>query len=270
MAASDYYKQVEKIYMAYYGRDADTDGAAYWSARLDDEGGNLNSIIDAFANSTEAQGLYGGMTDENKISTIYQQLFSRSPDTGGLNYYTEQLSSGKMTQASIMLNILDGASGDDLVKINTQVDNWYNDLDLSSLDQQAEVHAQSINPQVPDNLFGRYELVSYYEYYNGYVVDESYGKTGNTDLNCYAYDNRYGSVDVDGLYDLRVSKGSLDWTDSGRSYTLEPGNVLRIWNPDNTYENNPYQIDGDQLIVRDPYEESPGNYAIDTWHYLGA
>lgn len=270
MAASEYYKTVEKLYIAYYGRNADKDGTAYWSARLDDEGGSLTSIIDAFANSAEAQGLYGGMTNENKITTIYQQLFDRMPDTGGLNFYTEQLAGGTMTQASIMLNILDGASGDDRAKINTRVSNWYGDLDLESINLQAEAYAQKINPHVPSDLFGKYELVHYYEKYFQHITEELYDRTGNTDLSIYEYDNRYGSANVDGLFDLRLTKGSLDWAESGRSYTLEPGNILRIWNPDNSFEDNPYEINGDILTIHDPYEESPGNYAWDKWHYLGA
>ena len=52
---SVYEVRVLEAYLAYYGRPADPDGLAYWSDRLLDEGGNLNSIIDAFGDSQEYQ-----------------------------------------------------------------------------------------------------------------------------------------------------------------------------------------------------------------------
>ena len=39
MAASDQLPEVEKLYLTYYGRGADSAGLAYWAVRLDSVGG---------------------------------------------------------------------------------------------------------------------------------------------------------------------------------------------------------------------------------------
>ena len=50
-------------YIAFYGRPADAGGLAFWSGRLDSEGGNLDSIIDAFANSEEYDSRFGRLRE---------------------------------------------------------------------------------------------------------------------------------------------------------------------------------------------------------------
>ncbi|MGT2490364.1 hypothetical protein ACU4GD_06975 [Cupriavidus basilensis] len=71
MAASAYYDQVQKVYIAYYGRPADPVGLELWSTKLDLAGGNLNAIIDAFGNSAESNALYGNQSYEAKVNAIY-------------------------------------------------------------------------------------------------------------------------------------------------------------------------------------------------------
>jgi len=56
-APSSHYNTVQKIYIGYYQRPADPAGLIYWAERLDGSGGNLNEIIEAFANSAESQTL---------------------------------------------------------------------------------------------------------------------------------------------------------------------------------------------------------------------
>ncbi|OMH39718.1 Calx-beta domain-containing protein [Motiliproteus sp. MSK22-1] len=113
MSIASYYQIVQKTYVAYYGRAADPAGLEYWATRLDDAGGDLSQIIDAFGNSVEAEALFGSASNEEKVTAIYQQLFNRAPDSGGLHFYTTKLASGEMTQASIMLDVLNGALYED-------------------------------------------------------------------------------------------------------------------------------------------------------------
>jgi len=120
MAAADYFSQVQKIYVAYYGRPADPAGLSYWGSRLDAAGGNLSSIINAFGTSSESTALYTG-TDSAKVTAIYQQLFNRAPDTAGLNFYTGELTAGRMTAASIALNVANGASGTDATYLSNKL-----------------------------------------------------------------------------------------------------------------------------------------------------
>jgi len=108
-----YYPQVQEIYVAYYGRPADPAGLQYWAGQLAANKGNLASIINAFGNSAESTALYAGASNSAKVTAIYQQIFNRAPDSAGLTFYTNALTAGTMTAASIALNVADGASGVD-------------------------------------------------------------------------------------------------------------------------------------------------------------
>jgi len=85
---ADYTAQIQGIYLAYYGRPADVPGLAFWSGKLDDAGGDLTEIIDAFGNSDEATELYSSDSDLAKINSIYLALFDRIGDQEGLLFYT--------------------------------------------------------------------------------------------------------------------------------------------------------------------------------------
>jgi hypothetical protein len=121
---STYFDTVQKTYIGYYQRPADPGGLIYWAERLDATGGNLTEIIEAFANSAESQALYGTINSSN-ISTvvngIYNALFGRNAEAGGLSYYVNGFNSGQYTPATIMLNVLYGAQNEDLQSINNKL-----------------------------------------------------------------------------------------------------------------------------------------------------
>lgn len=170
---------VEKCYLAYYGRGADYQGAHYWTMRLYDDGGNLKNIIDAFANSAESQAMYGGKSNEAKVNAIYQQLFGRSADAEGLNFYVGNLASGKMTHGAIALDILNGASGSDLTIINSKLESvGFNDSQRTfmaadfgesaywlsqkpPITEAPDVPAAEGPSHIPANLSGEYKLINY-------------------------------------------------------------------------------------------------------------
>ena len=147
MSAGSYLETVHKVYLAYYGRPADVAGLAYWAARLDHEGGNLASIIEAFANSQESQQLYGSLSTSQKITKIYEQLFGRDPDPAGLQFYTQMLATGQMTQATIMLNVLDGAKSDDLARIDSDVNDAIGKLDQSTFNSLVEQYKATLHTE---------------------------------------------------------------------------------------------------------------------------
>ena len=109
--ATAYTDQVQKVYIAYYGRAADPVGLAYWAAKVETDG--LAGIMASFGASAEATTLYGSLTNTAKVNALYQQSFGRDADFAGLMYYAGQLTAGTMTAASIAQNIFDGASGND-------------------------------------------------------------------------------------------------------------------------------------------------------------
>ena len=109
--ATAYTDQVQKVYIAYYGRAADPVGLAYWAAKVETDG--LAGIMASFGASAEATTLYGSLTNTAKVNALYQQSFGRDADFAGLMYYAGQLTAGTMTAATIAQNIFDGAAGSD-------------------------------------------------------------------------------------------------------------------------------------------------------------
>jgi len=144
IAAADYLPRVEEMYMAYYGRSADVNGAAYWAAKLASVGGDATMMAGAFANSAESARLYGGLGDQMMINTIYQQVFGRDADTAGLDFYMTQLHAGAMTQDRIMLNILDGARDQDLTRLQTHVNDAIALMDMTHMNTLMEQYGASM------------------------------------------------------------------------------------------------------------------------------
>ncbi|MCG8609403.1 MAG: DUF4214 domain-containing protein [Pseudomonadales bacterium] len=108
-------QQVINAYIGYYGRAPDYAGFAYWSQVLTDEGGSLGSIIEDFGNSAEFESRFGSLSNTELVNNLFQQVFGRDADPLGLEFYTNELSSGARTLQNITLDILGGAQNDDKV-----------------------------------------------------------------------------------------------------------------------------------------------------------
>lgn len=123
-APSSHFDLVQKIYIGYYQRPADPAGLIYWAEWLDGNGGNISVIIDAFANSDESRDLYGTISNgtiSTVVNYIYRNLFARDAETAGLAYWVDEFNSGRITAATIMLNVLAGAQNDDLLSVNNKL-----------------------------------------------------------------------------------------------------------------------------------------------------
>ena len=101
--------KVQKVYIAYYGRPADTAGLAYWVSELDKASATLSDVMNAFGVSAEAASLYGSKSDTDTVNALFQQMFARDPDAAGLEFYRGKLTDGTYTAISLAQNILDGA-----------------------------------------------------------------------------------------------------------------------------------------------------------------
>ncbi|MFJ3482086.1 DUF4214 domain-containing protein [Pseudomonas sp. NPDC090202] len=117
MAASAYLNAIQTIYIAYLGRPADPDGLAYWANQADAQGGDLSSIISGFSDAAESQALYNGQTTDEVISAIYGNLFNRTPDDAGLQYWKAQISEGKVSLAQAAQAIVNGALNSDATSV---------------------------------------------------------------------------------------------------------------------------------------------------------
>jgi len=121
---SAYETLVQQIFIGYYQRPADPAGLLYWADQLYQTGGSLTAIIDAFANSDEAQALYGTInssTIATVVNSIYRAFFNRDADTAGRDWYVAEFNKGTFTAGTIVLNVLYGAQNEDLQSINNKV-----------------------------------------------------------------------------------------------------------------------------------------------------
>ncbi|UOD29164.1 DUF4214 domain-containing protein [Massilia violaceinigra] len=127
-AASAYTRVAQELYVSYFGRPADPTGFMAMTAALSaaaapfDTAGldaayasnaAVRSLIDSFNSSAESRVLYGtpatGFDTVRFVSQIYNNLFGRTPDAGGLAFWTRAIDSGALTQAAAAHSILTGA-----------------------------------------------------------------------------------------------------------------------------------------------------------------
>jgi Domain of unknown function (DUF4214) len=94
MATVDYTNQIEKLYIAYFGRPGDPAGVAYWNADANANGGNLDSLYANFALQPEYVTLHAGQSPTALVNSLYVSLFGHSADVAGLNYWVGQLTGG--------------------------------------------------------------------------------------------------------------------------------------------------------------------------------
>lgn len=112
MASEHSRSEIQRTYIAYYGRPADEGGLEYWAGLLDEAGGDLSVIINAFANSPEFLESFGDLDETALINNLYQQLFGEDADPAGLDFYVRLIQEGEKTLGSVALDILNGAQNE--------------------------------------------------------------------------------------------------------------------------------------------------------------
>ena len=104
-----YTKQIQSLYVAYFGRPADVDGLAYWEKVLTTQNGDTAYITEMFSGTAEYQAQYGRKTYGQVVWSVYKNLFNHEPDLPGLNYWTQGLENGNFTIGNAVATIAAGA-----------------------------------------------------------------------------------------------------------------------------------------------------------------
>lgn len=120
MAATDYFNQIQQLYVAYFGRPADPEGLSYWAAEADTNG-SLGSVIANFAISAESNTLFGNLSTKQLVTAIYANVFSREPEAKGLAYWTSQIESGAISSAQAAWTILQSAGTEDTKAVQNKL-----------------------------------------------------------------------------------------------------------------------------------------------------
>ena len=103
--------EVAKLYVATFNRAPDAAGLNYWT---NSSGLSIEGIAQSFFDQSETQTLYPTSTSNNSfVTSVYDNLFNRTPDTAGLNYWVNELNNGNISKQNFILAVINGALGDD-------------------------------------------------------------------------------------------------------------------------------------------------------------
>ena len=119
--ATDYKNEVQKLYVAYFSRPADTGGLNYWSNLLATNPNAYQLISASFASSQEYRDAYAGMDNTATVNAVYQHLFNRTADATGLSYWTNLLNNKQITIDNVVTQIAAGAQGSDKFAYDAKV-----------------------------------------------------------------------------------------------------------------------------------------------------
>lgn len=106
---------VQKIFIAFVGRPPAPSGLRYYADLIsaNNTTGKLILFDDLFYGA-DATSIYSGMTLNDRINQYYNFMFNRYALVGGLNYWSNQINSGVVTQPEAAATIANSASGQDM------------------------------------------------------------------------------------------------------------------------------------------------------------
>lgn len=122
---------VQKAYLAYFGRPADPVGLAYWMTS------DAATMKAGFAASAEYAEMYAGLTSTQRVAQVYTNLLGRDADAAGLIYWATELSAGRQTVSTLVDSMQANALNEDVTTINNRV--TYATAFTNALNETAEI-----------------------------------------------------------------------------------------------------------------------------------
>jgi hypothetical protein len=103
-------ERITDLYVAYFNRGPDPAGFDYWFHEIYTGAKSLSTIAEDFAWSIEYLAMYpSSLTNREFVEQIYLNLFDRSPEQSGWDYWTGRLDEGSVYRSGFILNVIDGA-----------------------------------------------------------------------------------------------------------------------------------------------------------------
>ncbi len=99
---------LDRLYEAYFLRQADTDGFNYWMDQFR-AGATLAEIAEWFADSEEFQSRYAGLDFAVFLDQLYRDVLGREPDEAGKVYWMDLLNRGMLNRGTIVIQFTEGA-----------------------------------------------------------------------------------------------------------------------------------------------------------------
>jgi hypothetical protein len=85
---------ISRLYLAYFLRQPDPAGLAFWVDRCNRNISSLVDVSDAFAGSPEFNLRYGALDNPAFVTLVYKNVLGRAPDAGGLQASVDFLGRG--------------------------------------------------------------------------------------------------------------------------------------------------------------------------------
>jgi hypothetical protein len=99
---------LDRLYEAYFLRQADTAGFNYWMDQIRG-GADLAEVAEWFADSEEFQTRYAGMEFADFLDQLYRDVLGREPDETGKVYWLDLLDRGLLNRGTIVIQFTEGA-----------------------------------------------------------------------------------------------------------------------------------------------------------------
>ncbi len=120
---------ITNLYVGYFNRAPDPAGLNFWVSQLN-AGASLAGVANSFSLVPEATNLYGFLSapligsPASFLTSVYANLFNRvanaTTDAAGFAYWTAQLTAPGAVVGRIIVDIISGAQGDDLLVVNNK------------------------------------------------------------------------------------------------------------------------------------------------------
>jgi len=104
---------IQQLYVAYFNRPADVAGLAFWVNAVDNQGVSIDTVSKNFNTAAEYTSAYAGKSADAIVNTVYQNLFGRTADSAGLNFWGPKIASGAISTADLVKAITAGALNPD-------------------------------------------------------------------------------------------------------------------------------------------------------------
>jgi len=107
---------IARLYQAAFDRSPDEGGLNFWIDQWEGVNLSLTRISDEFFASQEFTDTYGSLSNNDYVTQLYANVLNRTPDQGGLDFWTNGLSNG-ISEADVLLEFSNSLEN----KINTEL-----------------------------------------------------------------------------------------------------------------------------------------------------
>ncbi len=136
---------LQKLYIAYFGRPADPSGLNYWISRPN-ESLTLRSISNQLSFQEEYINYMGNKSLELQINQLYLNLFNRNADFDSLNHWLSIVNQKKIVISDIVFQIVDSQKQLNLINLVLK------DKDINVLKNKIEA-AELFTNQIRRSVF---------------------------------------------------------------------------------------------------------------------